>query len=134
MLLKWAIALLTKTSHSIYEEIAQLMQLPSLSYVLRKTKGMVGTQNALKDNEVNLCIVKIMSDNLIGSNILVQYNLLLLWELVCKMYVYILNMYNTVQYTCYVYVVCCMKQFISYTCIYIQAIGTVQYIYYSYIV
>ena len=66
---------------------------------------MVGTQNALKDNGVDLCTVKIMSDNLIGSNILVQYNLLLLWELVCKMYVYILNMYNTVQYTCYLYVV-----------------------------
>ena len=36
LLLIEAIALLTKTFHSIYKEIAQAMQLPSLSYVLRK--------------------------------------------------------------------------------------------------
>ena len=42
--LNWAISLLAKTSHSIYEEISQVMQLPALSYVLRKTKEMVGDQ------------------------------------------------------------------------------------------
>ena len=44
------------------------MQLPSLSYVLRKTKKMVGAQNVLKYHGVNLCTVKTMSNNLIGSN------------------------------------------------------------------
>ena len=34
LLLNWAISLLAKTSHSIYEEISQVMKLPSLSYVL----------------------------------------------------------------------------------------------------
>ena len=42
LLLKWAIALLAKTSHSVYKEIAQVIHLPSLSYVLRKTKDLVG--------------------------------------------------------------------------------------------
>ena len=37
-----AIALLAKTSHSVYKEIAQVIHLPSLSYVLRKTKDLVG--------------------------------------------------------------------------------------------
>ena len=45
LLLNWSIALLAKTSHYIYEEIAQVMQLLSLSYALRKTKEMVGAQN-----------------------------------------------------------------------------------------
>jgi len=44
LLLKWAIALLAKTSHSVYKEIAQVIHLPSLSYVLRKTKDLVGAQ------------------------------------------------------------------------------------------
>ena len=38
LLLNWAIVLLAKTSHSNYEEIAQVMQIPPLSYVLRKTR------------------------------------------------------------------------------------------------
>ena len=42
LLLKWAIALLAKTSHSVYKEIAQVIYLPSLSYVLIKTKDLVG--------------------------------------------------------------------------------------------
>ena len=42
LLLKWVIALLAKTSHSVYKEIAQVIHLPSLSYVLRKTKDLVG--------------------------------------------------------------------------------------------
>ena len=67
LLLNWAIALLAKTSHSIYEEISQVMQLPALSYVLRKTKEMVGAQNVEKDHGLNLCNVKTMSGNLIGS-------------------------------------------------------------------
>ena len=67
LLLNWAIALLAKTSHSIYEEISQVMQLPALSYVLRKTKEMVGAQNIVKDHGLNLCNVKTMSGNLIGS-------------------------------------------------------------------
>ena len=69
--LNWATALLAKTSHSIYEEIAQVMKLPSLSYVSRKPKEMVGAQNGLKGYGVNLCTVKIISDNIIGSNKLV---------------------------------------------------------------
>ena len=45
LLLNSAILLLAKTSHYIYEKIAQVMQLLSLSYALRKTKEMVGAQN-----------------------------------------------------------------------------------------
>ena len=43
------------------------MQLPALSYVLRKTKEMVGAQNVVNDHGLNLCNVKTMSGNLIGS-------------------------------------------------------------------
>ena len=48
LLLNRETALLTKTSHSVYEEISQVIHLPSLSYVLKKTKEMVGAQNVLK--------------------------------------------------------------------------------------
>ena len=68
LLLNWSIALLAKTSHSIYEVISQVMQLPALSYVLRKTKEIVGAQNIVKDRGLNLCNVKTISGNLIGSN------------------------------------------------------------------
>ena len=44
LLLKWSIALLAKKSHSIYKEITQVIHLPSLSYILRKTKDLVGAQ------------------------------------------------------------------------------------------
>ena len=43
------------------------MQLPSLNYVLRKAKEMIGAQYVLKGHGVNLCTVKTMSDNLIDS-------------------------------------------------------------------
>ena len=67
-MLNWSIALLAKTSHSIYEVISQVMQLPALSYVLRKTKEIVGAQNIVKDRGLNLCNVKTILGNLIGSN------------------------------------------------------------------
>ena len=44
------------------------MQLLSLSYILRKTKEMVGTQNVVKDHGLNVCNVITISGNLIGSN------------------------------------------------------------------
>ena len=68
LLFNWAIALLAKSSHSIYEEIAQVIQLSPLRYVLRKTKEIIDAQNVLKDHGVKLCTVKTMSNNLIGSN------------------------------------------------------------------
>jgi hypothetical protein len=42
-LLNWAIGLLAKTSHSVYEDIQKVMQLPSRSYVMRKSAELVST-------------------------------------------------------------------------------------------
>ena len=38
LLLKWAIFLLAKTSHSVYKEIAQVIHLPSLKLYFEKDK------------------------------------------------------------------------------------------------
>lgn len=42
MILKWEIHLLAKISHSVYEEVSRVMKLPTLSYILRKNKEIVG--------------------------------------------------------------------------------------------
>jgi hypothetical protein len=42
-LLNWAIGLLAKTSHSVYADIQKVMQLPSASYVMRKSSELVST-------------------------------------------------------------------------------------------
>ena len=68
MLLKWAIALLANTSYSVYKEIAQVIHLPSLSYVLRKTKGLVGAQCVEQMCAVNLSMVETMSEKLIYAD------------------------------------------------------------------
>ena len=62
LLLKWEIALLAKTSHSVYKEIAQVIHLPILSYVLRKTKDLVGSQCVKKMCAVNLSMVETMNE------------------------------------------------------------------------
>ena len=42
-LLNWAIAFLARTSSSVYEEVRQVMKLPHISYVYRKTAEMILT-------------------------------------------------------------------------------------------
>ena len=57
-----------KTSHSVYKTITQVIHLSSLSYVLRKTKDLVGLQCVKKYSGVNLSMVEIMSEKLIYAN------------------------------------------------------------------
>ena len=61
LLLNRAIFLLAKTSHSVYKEIAQVIHIPSLSYVLRKTKDLVGSQCVKKYSGVNVSMIETMS-------------------------------------------------------------------------
>ena len=68
LLLKWGIALLTKSPHSIYKEIAQIIHSPSLSYVLKNTKEMVRSQYVRKDCGVTLSTIQTMSKKLIDSD------------------------------------------------------------------
>ena len=68
LLIKWAIALLAKTSHSIYEEIAKLIQLPALSYVLRKNKEIVGEQGVTGYNGVHVKHIQSLHTVLVIDN------------------------------------------------------------------
>ena len=68
VLLKWTIALLVIASYSVYKEIAQVIDLPGLSYVLRKTKKMVRAQYVRKDSSVKLATIQMMSKKLIDSD------------------------------------------------------------------
>ncbi|KAL9182387.1 hypothetical protein ACHAXT_013039 [Thalassiosira profunda] len=43
VLLNWAIAFLARTSASVYNEVAKVMQLPHISYIYRKTAELVST-------------------------------------------------------------------------------------------
>ena len=57
-----------KTSHSVYKEIAQVIHLPSPSYVLRKTKDLVRAQCVKNNCAVNLRMVETMSEKLIYAD------------------------------------------------------------------
>ena len=68
MLLKWAIALLAKTSHSVYEEVARVMQLPTLSYILRKNKDIVGEQGVSGYYGIHITHISSMNKVLISNH------------------------------------------------------------------
>ena len=52
--MNWAIALLAKTSKSVYNDIAKVMKLPSPSWVMRKTQDLVGKQGITGHQGINL--------------------------------------------------------------------------------
>ena len=61
MLLKWAISLLAKTSHSVYEEVVHVIQLTTLSYILRKNNEIVGEQGVSGYYGVHITHINSMS-------------------------------------------------------------------------
>ena len=58
--------MLAKTSHSVYEEVARVMQLPTLSYILRKNKEIVGEQGVSGYYGVHITHISSMSNELIS--------------------------------------------------------------------
>ena len=59
--LNWAIAFLAKTSVSVYKEVANIMQLPDISYIYRKTNELVST-TADRGYSLNLQTIRTMGE------------------------------------------------------------------------
>ena len=58
-ILNWAIAFLAKASVSVYKEVANIMQLPDISYIYRKTNELVST-TADRGYSLNLQTIRTM--------------------------------------------------------------------------
>ena len=67
VLMNWAIALLVNTSKSAYNNITKVMQLPSYSWVMRKTKYLVGKQGITGELGINLYTIQTMKEKHISS-------------------------------------------------------------------
>ena len=65
--MNWAITLLAKTFKSVYNDIAKVMKLSSSSWVMRKTKGLVGKQGITGELGVNLYTIQTMKEKHISS-------------------------------------------------------------------
>ena len=63
VLMNWTIALLAKTSKSFYNDIEKVIQLPSASFVMRKTKGLVEKQGITGHQGINLFSIQTSSIN-----------------------------------------------------------------------
>ena len=60
--MNWAIALLAKTSKSVYNDIANVMKLSSPSWVMRKTQDLVGKQGITGHQGINLFSIQTFSE------------------------------------------------------------------------
>ena len=75
--MNWTIALLAKTSKSVYNDIEKVIQLPSASFVMRRTKDLVGNQGITGHQGINLFSIQTSSETLHGQSLImskVQYH------------------------------------------------------------
>ena len=72
MILKCLIALLAKTSHAVYSEMPSVFLLTSLSYVLHKTRELVGKQESTIGGTQTATIQSIHRELIKNDNIIIR--------------------------------------------------------------